>query len=70
MAILRFQEIMKENKPSNISTPKHSLLAKTTIWYLNGTNPLATSMQVSLIPETLYKLPNFHPSNEWCDVRK
>ena len=44
-----------------MATPKHSLLAKTIIWYLNGTNSQATSMQVSLKSRTLYNLPN--PTN-------
>ena len=51
-------------------TPKHSLLAKTIIWYLNGTKSQATSMQVSLKSRTLYNLPNPHQSNDWCDVTK
>ena len=40
-------------------TPKHSLLAKTIIWYINGKNSQATSMQVSLNPEpcTTYQTP-------------
>ena len=49
--------------------PKHSVLAKTIIWYLNGTNSQATSMQVALLPGTLYNLPNPHQSNDWCDVK-
>ena len=31
-------------------TPKHSLLAKTIIWYLIGTNSQATSLQVGYVP--------------------
>ena len=41
---------------SYMLTPKHSLLAKTIIWYLNGTNSQATSMQVSLTCGT-YQTP-------------
>ena len=53
-----------------MSTPKHSLLAKTIIWYLNSTNSQATSMQVSLKSGTLYNLPNPHQSNDWCNVTR
>ena len=52
---------IKEKCPSNMPTPKHSLLAKTIIWYLNDTNSQATSMQVSLTFGTLQNLPN--PTN-------
>ena len=40
-------------------TPKHLLLAKTIIWYLNGKNSQATSMQTSLNLEscTTYQTP-------------
>ena len=48
---------------------EHSVLAKTIVWYLNGTNIYATSMQVISIPGTLYNLPNPHQSNDWCDVK-
>ena len=55
---------------SNMPTPKHSLLAKTIIWYLNGTNSQATSMQVSLASGTLYNVPNPRESDDWCDITK
>ena len=49
---------IKENLPSNMPTPKHSLLVKTITWYLNCTNSQATSMQVFLKSGTLNNLPN------------
>ena len=40
------------------------------LWYLNGTNSQSTSMQISLIPKTLFNLPNHQKSiNDWCEVR-
>ena len=51
---------------SYMLTPKHSLLAKTIIQYLNGTNSQATNMQVSLTCGTLYNLPN--PTNAMTGV--
>ena len=51
----------KRKWPSNMPTPKYSLLAKTIIWYPNDTNSQATSMQVSLKSGTLYNLPT--PTN-------
>ena len=61
---------IKEKSPSNMPTPKHSLLAKTIMWYLNGTNSQAINIQVSLKSGTMYNLPNPHQYNDWCDVTK
>ena len=63
-------DIIKEQWSSSMTTPKHSLLAKIITWYLNGTNYLATNMQIFLTSGTLYNLPNPHQSNDWYDVTK
>ena len=49
-------------------TPKHSVVVKTIIWYLKGTNSQATSMQDSLKPGTLYNLSNPHQPKDWYGV--
>ena len=40
---------IKEKLPSNMPTPKHLLLAKTIMWYLNDTNSQATTKELQIL---------------------